>query len=147
MNLIDSFYASLYDSRVKSNQPAGESPVSANIVLSLCLIVFIGSVIGLIVLFFPDAGDAFEDLLKDVFGRRQGRAIGQLFVIFGIAVFYPIIHFTVGTKERYMRTRSEFRTLPEEKQKQVSRKGAWFVGLTLGSFVVPLLIWMIKSVL
>lgn len=145
MNLFESLYASLYDARIKGNQPAGDSPLSANIVMSLCLIVFVGSVIIMLGLIFPGFGDGAEDLLKDIFGRRLGRSVGKLLVILGLLIFYPIVRFTIGTPARYKKIKTDFTGLPETEQQQVARKGTWFLGVTLGSFVLPLLVWLIKS--
>lgn len=147
MNYLEAFYASLYDSRLKANQPAGPSPLSANIVLSLCLIVFIGSAVGTLALLFPGFGDGVEDLLRDIFGRQYGRTAGRLLVMIGLLVFFPLIRFTVGTPRNYQRIQAEFRVLPEAEQKIVSRRGAWFTGITLGAFVIPLVIWGLKSLL
>ena len=145
MNYIASFYASLYDSRVKANQPASESPLNGNIILSLCLIMLIGSLIVTISLLFPGFGDVFEDLLKDIFGRRLGRTMGKFLVIIGLLIFFPIIRFTVGTDANFQKNLADFRALSESEQDKVSKKGAWFIGLTLGSFVLPLLVWLIMS--
>lgn len=145
MTLFESFYASLYDSRVKANMPASESPLNGNIILSLCLIVSIGSLIMLLGMIFPGFGEGMEDLLKGIFGRRMGKTIGQLLVIIALLIFYPIARLTVGTPARYKKTLATFQALPEGEQQQVAKRGAWFMGVTLGSFVLPLLVWLIKS--
>lgn len=109
--------------------------------------MFIGSLLVTIAILAPDFGEAIDDLLKDIFGRKMGRNVGRLIVVFGILIFYPIIRYTVGTDANYNRITERFKALSEDQQKKVDIKGAWFFGITLGSFILPLLIYGIKSLI
>lgn len=140
MNYFESFYASLYYSRKKNNMPAAETPLTANILMAVALFVFVASIIALLALTFPDLGDWITDLLKDTFGRSAGRTIGRLLAIVGIALFYPIVRFTVGTDAKYHAIINACDEMSEEEFKQVSNKGAIFMGVCLGIWVIPMII-------
>ena len=147
MNYFESFYASLFYSRKNNGMPAASTPLNGNILLSVSLFVFVASVIGMAILIFPGIGEAIEDLLKDTFGRSGGRTIGRFLAIIGIALFFPFVRFTIGTPKNYQRIMSDCEKMSEEEWKEVSKKGTLFMAITLGSWIIPMVIWGLKSLL
>lgn len=51
----------------------------------------------------------FSDLLKDIFGKRGGRAIGKIIARIGAALFYPFVRYTVGTDSNYKKSHQRLR--------------------------------------
>ena len=147
MNYFESFYASLFYSRKNHGTPAAPTPFNGNLLLSISLFVFVASIIGILVLIFPEIGDSIEDMLKDIFGRRRGKTIGRFLAIIGIALFYPFVRYTIGTPSKYQKIMSDCEKMSGEELKKVSRKGTIFVAVTLGSWIIPMLIWGVKSLL
>ena len=125
--------------------PSAPTPFNGNLLLSISLFVFVASVIGILILIFPEIGESIEDILKDTFGRRGGRTMGKFLAILGIAMFFPFVRYTIGTPKNYQRIMDDCKNMSDEELKEVSKKGTWFVAITLGSWIIPMLIWGIKS--
>ena len=84
----------------------------------------------------PDLADAFGDLIKDIFGRRQSRTVGKVVVLIPFLVFLPLVHFTLGTRSGYDRIIKEFESLSADQQKQTSKKGLVFAIVSFANIFV-----------
>ncbi|MFK8008778.1 MAG: hypothetical protein AB8H03_20630 [Saprospiraceae bacterium] len=147
MDLFESFYATLYHSRKREDLPVSDSPFTGNLVLAISLFMLTASILGILILTFPSLGDAFSDWLKDTFGRNGGRTISRILVVFGIALFYPLVRCTVGTDFNYRKIIRDCDSMSEEEFKKASKKGAIFMRVSLGLWVIPVMIFLIKTFL
>ncbi|MFK7771180.1 MAG: hypothetical protein AB8F94_03535 [Saprospiraceae bacterium] len=145
MNLFESFYAGLYYSRKKEGMTVSGSPFSGNLLLAISLFMLTASILGMLALAFPSLGDAFSGLLKDTFGRKGGKRIGKIIAIFGVALFYPFVRYTVGTDYNYQKIIRSCDALSEEEFQKVAKKGTTFMGISLGIWVIPVAIVLIKT--
>ncbi len=145
MNYISSIYAALFHGRIKEGVSVSEKPTTGNMVLACCAIIVLGSIVALLVLLVPDFGDGANDLLKSIFGRSSGKTIGRLIGVGLFLLIFPIVNYTVGTPAKYMEAINQYKALSPEEQEQVAKKGNWYMGLCLGSFVLPVIVGLIKS--
>ncbi len=143
MTYPEAIYAFLHHGRQKENRRLNEKPTSPNIVLTVCFVMLTMAVFFTLVLIFPSIGNGIEGFLKDLFGRSLGRAIGKLLAFSLIAIIYPIVKYTIGTQENYLRLKEIYLNLPPEEQTLAAKKGARFFYLCLASLIVPLILSML----
>ena len=140
MSILRSVFAYLQYARLKEGHPSSTSPTSGNIVLAVCLTMLVCSITITLYLLLPAFADSIDDLLKDLFGRSSGKTIGRLIGIFLIILIYPIIKFTIGTKEKFDQTMTDFESMSDEDKEKTAKKGKLFFILSISSIAIPLLI-------
>jgi hypothetical protein len=75
-------------------------------------------------------------------GKNTGKFLG---VVFGVIIFL-CLKFSIGTKNWYDKTIDQFRSLNEEEQKKISKKGIRFV--IIGFIPVMLgIVWAFSTLL
>lgn len=138
MNLFESIYCLMYHDRLKEGYKPSGSPLTSNIVLSLCFVMIIVTLLLLMAFFVPDA-------LEDLFGGgRSGRTIGRLMAIGLLIVIFPIIYYTIGTDKNYDSIINRFTNLSQVEQQEVVTKGRRFFIGSMAVIAIPMalhLIW------
>ena len=72
---------------------------------------------------WPGFNDGFDDLSKDLFGRRSGRLVGKFVAGLFFLVCYFLVRFTLGRKSSYERTIAEFDALDQATREGISKSG------------------------
>jgi len=91
---------------------------------------------------FPGLSNGVEGFLKDIFGRTAGRALGKILVVLMMVLVYPVLKYTVGKQENFIRLKNEYLNFSPEEQALAAKKGARFFYLCLASLILPLILNM-----
>lgn len=135
MNVLKALYANqYYELKPKGKEGAARS--NGTRILGICLAIDFLLLAVIVMVISPDLADAFSDLIKDIFGRRQGRTVGKVVVLIPFLIFLPLVHYTLGSPSGYERTINEFESLPAEQQKQISKKGLVFAIVSFANMFV-----------
>lgn len=113
------------------------------VLVTIALSLFLLGTVFLIVTIFPDAMDWMEDLIKDIFGRRTGRTVGKIIAVIPFAIFYGIIKVTMDREAVYDRIIYDYGLLSEEEQFKASEQGKKFFFVSVGFFVITMILFMI----
>lgn len=113
------------------------------ILVTIALALYLLGTVFLIVTIFPDAMDWMEDLVKDIFGRRTGRTVGKIIAVIPFALFYGIIKLSLDREVVYDKVIYDFGLLPEEEQHKASEQGRNFFFVSVGYFVITMILFMI----
>ena len=111
--------------------------------VTIALSLFLLGAVFLIVTIFPDAMDWMEDLIKDIFGRSAGRTVGKIIAVIPFALFYGIIKLTMDREAVYDKIVYDFGLLSEEEQFRASEQGKIFFFVSVGFFVITMILFMI----
>ena len=145
MKLFGPFYAALCYSRRQKGLPISDTPFDGNLLLALSMFMLVGSSIATVALLFPAVQQVVLDITASLFGKEAGHVAGKIAAFGGVFFFYWIAKTMVGTEAKYQRLMDDCEIMSLEELKQLSRKGAWMYAFMLGSVIVPILIWYIKS--
>lgn len=135
MNVFQALYCNqYYELKPKGKEAAAR--VNSNRLLGISLSINLILLVVLLMLASPDFTDAFGDLVRDVFGRRQGRTVGKIIALVPFVIFLPLVQFTIGTQSNYDKLIVKFEALSDVEQKAISNKGLYyFIASMLGVFV------------
>lgn len=141
MNLFKALYCNQYY-ELEPKGKGEEANMYGTRLLTIALVFNVISCFILLMLLSPDFLDWWDDLLKDLFGRRQSRVVGKLVALVPFVVVYPMVRFSLGTEANYSRLIERFKSLPAEDQKRISRKGLYYflasTGLVIVCFILTL---------
>ena len=135
MNVFKALYANQYY-ELKPKGKASAARSNGSRLLGICLAIDFLLLAVIVMAISPDLADAFEDLIKDIFGRRQSRTVGKVVVLIPFLIFLPLVHFTLGTRSGYDRIIKEFESLSADQQKQPSKKGLVFAIVSFANIFV-----------
>ena len=140
MNIFQALYCNqYYELKPKGKEAAAR--INANRLLGISLSLNFISLVVLIMVISPDFADAFGDLIRDIFGQRQGRTVGKIIALVPFLIFMPLVQFTMGIQTRYDQLISRFDALSSSEQKSVSNKGLYyFIASMVGIFAAIALI-------
>ncbi len=93
--------------------------------------------------FIPDFADAFADSIKDVFGRKNGRALGKIVAVIPFLIFLPLVRYTLGTQKSYQSTINQFENQSKDSQRKISRRGLIFAIVSFASLFIATTLAMI----
>ncbi len=113
------------------------------VLVTIALALYLLGTVFLIVTILPDAMDWMEDLVKDIFGRRGGRTAGKIIAVIPFILFYGIIKLTLDRETAYNKVIYDHGLLTEEEQLKASEQGKIFFFISVGYFVITMLIFMI----
>ncbi len=145
MKYFNSFYAALCYSRRKKGLPIGDTPSDGNLLLALALFMLIGSTIATFAFLFPEVEQVVVTVVDGIFGKNAGRIAGKIAVFTGVFILYYLVKNVIGTDAKYQKLMSECETMSLDELKQLSRKGAKIYSLMVGSVIIPIIIWYLKS--
>ena len=135
MNVFKALIANqYYELKPKGKEAAAR--VNGARILGICLSINLILLAVIAMVISPDLADAFGDLIKDVFGRRQGRTVGKIVVLIPFLIFLPLVHFTLGSESGYQRTIEEFEAFSADQQKRISKKGLVFAIVSFANLFV-----------
>ncbi|WP_420385368.1 hypothetical protein [Roseivirga sp.] len=142
MNILQALYCNqYYELKPKGKEAAAR--VNGNRLLGIALAFNFILLVILTMLASPDFTDAFSDMVRDIFGRRQSRTVGKLIALIPFLIFLPLVQFTIGRQSTYDRLIARFELMPESNKKQISRKGlVYFITSMLG-FVAAVVLSLI----
>lgn len=92
-----------------------------------------------LVVLFPDLGDAISDLIKGVFGRRNGRLAGRVIAIIPMAIIYWVVINTIGSKLQFEALVNRGESMSHEEQQATIKGGMVYFVSSLISFAIPIL--------
>ncbi|GAB4414240.1 MAG: hypothetical protein OHK0039_21850 [Bacteroidia bacterium] len=122
MNLLQAIYCSQYDelrARGKGDAARGNGILLATIVL----VMHFFTAMFLFAMLSPAFAAAMQGALHAVFGEQMGRTAGYLIALVPLALVYPLVARVWGSQEAFGATVRAFEALPQEAQRQVSRRG------------------------
>ena len=113
------------------------------VLATIALALYLLGTVFLIVTILPDAMDWMEDIVKDIFGRRGGRTAGKIIAVIPFILFYGVIKLTLDRETAYDKIIYDHGLLSEEEQHKASEQGKIFFFISVGYFVITMLIFMI----
>ena len=138
MNLIDKLYYSQYY-ELKQKGKAAAARKTANTLVTVAFLAHFFVLMTLLVILFPDLGDAISDFNKDIFGRRNGRLAGMVFAGIPMGIIYWVVVKTIGSESNYESIIAEGQLLSEDQQQATIKSGLiYFIG-SLISIIIPIL--------
>lgn len=144
MEILRKLYWNQYvELKERGKESVARKQGTALVTIAIALIL-LGTVF-LIMSIFPDAMDWMEDLIDDIFGRRKGRMVGKIIAIIPFAVVYGIIKLSLDREPVYDKLIYDFGLLSEDEQHQASEQGKMFFFLSLGYFVIAMLIFFVVT--
>lgn len=132
MNVLQALYCNqYYELKPKGKEAAAR--VNGNRLLGIALAFNFILLIVLAMLASPDFADAFGDVVRDIFGRRQSRMVGKIIALIPFLIFLPLVQFTIGRQSTYDQLIDRFESMTESDKKQISKKGlVYFIASMLG---------------
>ena len=135
MNVLKALYANqYYELKPKGKEAAART--NGTRILGLCLSIDFILLAVVVMVISPELADAFSDLIKDIFGRRQGRQVAKVVVLVPFLIFLPLVRYTLGTATSYASIIAEFESKPEAAQKRISKKGLVFAIVSFANLFV-----------
>lgn len=135
MNVFKALYANqYYELKPKGKEAAARS--NGTRILGLCLSIDFILLAVVVMVISPDLADAFSDLIKDLFGRRQGRQVAKVVVLIPFLIFLPLVRYTLGTATSYEGIITEFDSITEAEQKRISKKGLIFAIVSFANIFI-----------
>ena len=141
MNVFKSLYCNQYAELAPQGKGAAARANGTGL-LTVALLANIAVPIVLVLLLSEDVADAAQDIIEDMFGRRNGRGAGRFIGFAAIVPLYFGVKFTIGTESSFNATIKEYNNLPEDEQKAVSKKGLRYFLYSLG-LIVPFILYAV----
>ena len=142
MNLIQALYCNQYY-ELKPKGKAYAARQNGTVLTALALLLYFFGVIFLLVTIFPEVSDWFGDGLKKTFGRQQGRMAGRLIAAAAFFALFGLVKLIWDRPVYYNRTIEAFEALPDDRQKEVSKKGLRFFMVSLAVFIPALVLFFL----
>jgi len=135
MNVFQALYCNqYYELKPKGKEAAAR--INSNRLLGISLSINLILLVVIIMVFSADLTDAFSDLVRDIFGSRQGRTIGKIIALIPFLIFLPLVQYTIGTQTNYNKLIARFESFSPYEQKAVSTKGLYyFIASMVGLFI------------
>lgn len=138
MNIIHQLYYSQYY-ELKQKGKAAAARKTANTLVTVAFLTHFFVLMTLLVMLFPDLGDAISDFNKDVFGRRNGRLAGVVFAGIPMSLIYMVVIKTIGSESNYEGIITEGQLLSEDQQRATIKSGLIYFISSLISIIIPIL--------
>ena len=135
MNVFQALYCNQYfELKPKGKEAAAR--INSNRLLGISLSVNLILLVLVIMVFSADFTDAFSHLVRNIFGRRQGRTVGKIIALIPFLIFLPLVQYTIGTQSNYDQLIARFESFSPEQQKSISNQGLYyFIASMVGLFV------------
>lgn len=139
MNVFKALYCNqYYELKPKGKEAAARTNGTRLLAVGIALNII--TVVVYIMIFSEDFTDAFGDLITDTFGRRSGRSVGKFVALIPFLISLPLIRYTLGKESSYDALIAEFESLSAEEQKQVSNKGLYYFFVSMGVFMLAVVL-------
>ena len=142
MNVFKALYCNQYFELAPKGK-ADQAKFYGTRLLTVAVVINVITLAVLLMIASADFLDWWDDLLKDIFGRRRARQVGMIVALIPFLVVYPIVRFTLGREESYEATIQKFEEQSGADRKRISKKGLIYflisIGAGLASFVLALL--------
>jgi len=130
---------------LKKKQKESAARANGTGIVTMTIVMFLFAIFMLLMTFYPDFERDTSRFVSKSFGRNSGKMIGQMGIILLILIIYPLIKYTIGTRNYFFRTVVKYSILSQDEQKQISKKGMkYFIGSIL-LFVLSIITMIIKS--
>ena len=140
MNILKQLYCNQYYELKPKGK--GESALeNGTALVSIMLVLIALAIFFILVSIFPNMEDRFEDL----FGHRSGKTIGRFIAAVFFIICYISVKLTLGKKEAFNKTITEFEALDRLAQKRISQNGLVYFISSIGLFVVSLILYLIAT--
>lgn len=127
--------------------PPSKNATTGNIVAAITIFLYVTSIFLLLMAIIPDFADSMEDFVEDIFGRKSGKAVGQLVALLGIALVFPLLKFTIGSEKNFKKTISRYEQLEGEEKTMAAFKGLMFFIGSVALIFVAILVNVVISFL
>ena len=135
MNVFKALFANqYYELKPKGKEAAAR--LNGSRILGICLAIDFILLVVIAMVISPDLADGFSDLIKDIFGRRQGRTVAKVVVLIPFLIFLPLVNYTLGSETGYGKIIKEFESLSADQQAKVSKKGLVFAIVSFANMFV-----------
>ena len=117
---------------------------NGNVLVAISLSMNLFGLIALLVILLPHFGHDLDHLVKDIFGRGAGRSAGKIIAIIPIAAFYGMLYFTLGSESGFTKIVEAGKSLSDDDQKKVSKKGIiYFIASLVSTAILFILAFII----
>jgi Ca2+/Na+ antiporter len=142
MNIFKQLYCSQYYELKPKNLEESARKYGTNL-LTIAFVFYSLSISFLLVVIFPNFKDFVENILKEVFGRKGSRTIGQIIAAIYFVFCYFVVKMTLGNKKRYEKVISEFILLDDYTQQKFCKNSLFFFITSIALFVVSISLFLI----
>lgn len=142
MKLLKGLYWNVYYELREKGKSTASVRSTGTLLVALALLLNAFVILILWNAVWPEVGEFIDDLLKDLFGRRQGRVIGKFVGAASLGFFYAIAWLAWGREQGYRGLIEEFNRLTDHEQRAASNASLpYFIG-SIGLFFLVLLLFL-----
>ncbi len=139
MNLLQCLYCNQYlDLKKQGKEYAANT--NGNIVVTVSLFCNVMTVIFLFSVLSGPFADLMGDTVKNAFQNDNGKMVGRMIGIIGLAMIFPFVKFTIGKKENFDKTIAVFESMTEAEQNATSKRGLVYFFGSIGAIIVSSLL-------
>lgn len=139
MNIFKALYCNQYY-ELKPKGKGAAARTNGTRLLAVGIALNIITIVVFMMIFSGYFTDAFGDMVTDIFGRRSGRSLGRVIALIPFLIALPLIRYTLGTEANYNTLIAGFESLSPEEQKRVSTKGLYYFIISMGAFILALIL-------